>query len=234
MGIIDRIKTIIKANINDMLSKAEDPELILNQLVEDMRDAYKEARRQTTTALADESRLKAKYEKEREQVEHWQSRAELALRNGREDLAREALARKLEHERLMVEYDVAYKKQHSATEALINGLKALEKKIEEAKRKKDLLIAKAKRAEAAQTINATLADMGDESALEAFERVEEKVEKLEAHAEAEGKIAELEAASVEFEEEFAKLEGTSVDKELKALKTKMGLSSLPPAEEGKS
>ncbi|MGQ9707078.1 MAG: PspA/IM30 family protein [bacterium] len=231
MGIIDRIKTIIKANINDLLSKAEDPELILNQLIEDMRGTYKEARAQTTVAFADENMLKAKYEKEKKEVSHWQERAELALRSGREDLAREALARKLEHERLMVEYEVQYTKQHTATEALINGLKALEQKIEEAKRKKDLLIAKAKRAEAARTINTTLADMGDESAFEAFERMEERVEKIEATAVAEGKMAELEASTQKLEEEFAKLGHSDVDTELKALKAKLGLAELPPAGE---
>jgi len=231
MGIIERIKTIIKANINDMLSKAEDPELILNQLIEDMRGTYKEARAQTTVALADENMLKAKYEKEKSEVVHWQERAELALRSSREDLAREALARKLEHERLMVEYEVQLNKQHTATEALISGLSALEKKIEEAKRRKDLLIAKAKRAEAAQTINATLADMGDESAFDEFERMEEKVDKIEATAEAEGKMAELDASTVKLEDEFAKLGHSDVDTELKALKAKLGLAELPPAGE---
>jgi phage shock protein A len=229
MGIIDRIKTLIKANINDMLSKAEDPELILNQLIEDMRGAYKEARAQTTVALADENMLKDKFDKEKEAVDLWQGRAELALKNGREDLAREALSRKLEHERLMLEYENQYNKQHTATEALISGLSALEQKIEEAKRKKDLLIAKAKRAEAAQTINATLADMGDESAFEEFERMEEKVDKIEATAGAEGKMAEIEGSTKNLESEFEKLGSSDVDTELKALKAKMGLAELPPA-----
>jgi len=112
---------------------------------------------------------------------------------------------------------------------LKRGLVALDRKIDEATRKKDLIIARKKRAEAARTINRAVASIDDRSAFEAFGRVEEKVARFEATAEAEAEVAALEGTQ-DLEEEFKKLETGDVDVELKALKASLGLA-LAPGEE---
>ena len=234
MGIIERIKTIIRANINDLISKAEDPEKILNQLILDMRESYDEAKQQVKVAIADEKILTNKHEEVTEKVEHYKSGAEKALKKGDEELARKALARKIEVGKLAEEYRLQLDKQRQAVEILKSGLIALDNKIDEAKRKKDLLIARAARAEAAKTISETLEQITvDSGPFEAFERMSDKVEAIEASAEASTEMAALEAKRVSLDEELEALGDVDVEDELLVLKAEMGLEKpkeLPPEE----
>ncbi|UCH78050.1 MAG: PspA/IM30 family protein [Candidatus Coatesbacteria bacterium] len=238
MGVLERIAKVIEANLNSLLSSAEDPEKMLRQIMIDMREHYREAQRQVTIALADEKRLEAKYRQAKADTEEWQRRAVLALQKGREDLAREALLRKQETAAAASEYLTQLEQQSVLVERLKHGLVALDRKIDEASRKKELLLARQKRTEAAQTINRAVASLDDRSAFEAFARVEDKVAELEATTEAEAEVAAL-AATKDLEEEFKKLETGDVDVELKALKASMGLalaageplSALPEPEE---
>ncbi len=224
MGIIERIKTIIRANINDLISKAEDPEKILNQLILDMRESYDEAKQQVKVAIADEKILTNKHEEVTEKVEDYKSGAEKALKKGDEELARKALARKIEVGKLAEEYRLQLDKQRQAVEILKSGLIALDNKIDEAKRKKDLLIARAARAEAAKTISETLEQITvDSGPFEAFERMSDKVEAIEASAEASTEIAALEAKRVSLDEELEALGDVDVEDELLVLKAEMGL-----------
>jgi phage shock protein A len=239
MGVLERIAQSIEANINAMLSSAEDPEKMLEQLLIDMREQYREAQRQVTVAIADEKRLDAKYRKAKASADGWQRRAVLALQKGREDLAREALTRKQEDAVAATEYLSQLEQQSVLVERLKVGLVALDRKIDEAVRKKELIIARKRRAEAAQTINRAVASIDDRSAFGAFARVEEKVAQLEATTEAEAEVAALGSAR-DLEEEFKKLETGDVDVELKALKASLGLAltpgdvpqALPEADEG--
>ncbi len=241
MGVLERIAKIIEANLNAMLSSAENPEKMLEQLMVDMREQYREAQRQVTVAIADEKRLEAKYRKAKDGADEWQRRAVLALQKGREDLAREALLRKQEGAAAATEYLTQLEQQSILVERLKRGLVALDRKIDEATRKKDLIIARQKRAEAAQTINRAVSSIDDRSAFEALARVEEKVARLEATTEAEAEVAALESVK-NLEEEFKKLETGDVDVELKALKASLGLAlaagempqALPEGDEGES
>jgi phage shock protein A len=223
MGVLERIGKLIESNINSLLSTAEDPEKTLEQLMVDMREQYREAQRQVTMALADEKRLNAGYRKEKAEAEKWQKRAVLALQKGREDLAREALSRKQEHGAAAAEYLGQLEQQSILVEKLKSSLVALNRKIDEAGRKKTLIIARHKRAEAARSINRTVAALDDKSAFDAFARVEDKVTQLEATAEAEGEMASLVGAT-DLDAEFKELESGDVDEELKALKASMGLA----------
>ena len=241
MGVLERIAKIIEANLNAMLSSAENPEKMLEQLMVDMREQYREAQRQVTVAIADEKRLEAKYRKTKGGADEWQRRAVLALQKGREDLAREALLRKQEGAAAATEYLTQLEQQSILVERLKRGLVALDRKIDEATRKKDLIIARQKRAEAARTINRAVSSIDDRSAFEALARVEEKVARLEATTEAEAEVAALDSVK-DLEEEFKKLETGDVDVELKVLKASLGLAlaagempqALPEGEEGES
>src|SRR5690606_10651666 len=173
---------LIKSNINSLISSAEDPEKMLNQLVRDMTEQYGEAKQQVASAIADEKRLARKIEVETEQGAAWEKKAMLAVRAGNDALAREALGRRKEHDEHAAQYRKQWQQQKTAVDQLRLALKALNNKIEEAKRKKGVLIARQKRAEAQRQIHDTMAGLKNASAFSAFEEMEERVNELEAQA----------------------------------------------------
>jgi phage shock protein A len=225
MGIISRMSTLLKANINDLISRAEDPEKILNQLVVDMQEQLIEAKKQVAVAIADEKRLKKQLDNELNLGQEWEKKAMMAVRAGRDDLAKEALMRKTEHDKLATEYQAQWEAQKAAADKLRDALRQLNDKIEEAKRKKNLLIARKTRAEATEKINRTLSNLGDSSAFDAFNRMEEKIGKMEANAEAAQELNEHMTGDT-LSSKFKDLEANSGgDDALAALKQKMGMSS---------
>ena len=230
MGIWARISTLMKSNINAMISKAEDPEKVLNQLIIDMREQFLEARKQVAVAIADEKRLKRQYEQELEKAQEWEKKAMIAIKAGRDDLATQALARKAEHDRLGEEWQQQWVAQKQAADQLRDALTRLNAKIEEASRKKNLLIARAKRAEAQKKIHDVMSGIGDNSAFDTFSRMEEKVDREEAEAQAAVELAgETEGDALAGQ--FAALESSSAGQSdaLAALKAKMGVAPPPAA-----
>src|SRR2546427_2271662 len=97
MGIIDRLSTLIRSNINDLISRAENPQKVLEQLIVDMRSQLAKAKQQVASAIADEKRLSAQAEQEKKFAEDWEKRAVLAVQEGRDDLAKQGLLRHNEH-----------------------------------------------------------------------------------------------------------------------------------------
>ena len=223
MGILDRLSTMIKSNINDLISKAENPEKMLNQLITDMRTQLAKAKQEVAGAIADEKKLQAEAEREKKQAEEWERRAMLAVQESRDDLAKQALVRYNEHLQGAQQLHETWAKQRSETESLKNSLRMLNDKIEEAKRKKNILIARARRAEAQQRIQETMSGLSDKSAFESFERMAEKIEQNERRAIAAAEIQE-EFSGDALVKQFEVLEyhGTS-DQQLIELKMKMGL-----------
>lgn len=228
MGIWARISTLVKSNINAMISKAEDPEKILNQLIIDMREQFLEARKQVAITIADEKRLKQQYEAELEKSQEWEKKAMIAVKAGRDDLAAQALSRKSEHDNLAEQWQQQWVAQKQAADQLRDALGRLNAKIQEASRKKNLLIARAKRAEAQKKIQDTMSGMGDNAAFDTFARMEEKVMQQEAEAQASLELSgEIEGDKLASE--FKSLETSSVGQSdaLAALKAKMGVAPAP-------
>lgn len=224
MGLFSRIGTLLKANINDLVSKAEDPEKILNQLILDMKEQLIEAKKQVAVAIADEKRLKKQLDNELHMAREWEKKAMMAVRAGRDDLAKEALTRKQEHDDLTSEYKAHWEAQKAAADKLRDSLRQLNAKIEEAKRRKNLLIARQKRAEAQQTIQETMSGLNDTSAFDTFDRMSEKIERMEAEAEASAELAEGFSGD-QLASKFEDLETDhGGDEALAALKAKMGMS----------
>src|SRR2546423_6907683 len=189
MGIFSRLGTLIKSNLNDLISKAEDPEKMLNQVLTDMKTQLVEAKKQVAVAIGDEKRLKKQWEEQGAQSKEWERKAMLAVQAGDDELAKEALMRQKEHDDLSTQFEQQWHLQKQAVDKLKDQLRVLNNKIEEAKRKKNILIARAKRAEAQKTIQATMQGISDTSAFETFDRMAEKVEQAEAEAEAGGELA---------------------------------------------
>jgi phage shock protein A len=224
-----RLADLIKSNLNDLISRSEDPEKMLNQIVLDMGNQLLEAKRQVAQSIADEKRLAKQVEQETANAAEWERRAMLAVRSGDDALAKEALARKKEHQTLAEQFQDQWSKQKAAVEQLKLALRALNNKIEEAKRKKNLLIARKKRAEAQKAIQETMTGLKNASAFETFDRMAGRIEQMEAEAEAHAELNE-EASGDTLAHKFRELEVTKgADEDLTALKRKMGI--LPPEPE---
>jgi phage shock protein A len=222
MGLFSRFKRAVKSNINDMISKAENPEKMLNQLIVEMNEQLIESKKTVAASIADEKKLERQIGMNRDQADEWERKAMLAVRSGEDDMAKEALLRKQEYDNTIRQYQTQWQAQAEAVEQLKGALRQLQQKIEEAQRKKNLLIARAKRAEAQKRMQQTMSSMVDTSAFEVFDRMSEKVEQIEAEVDA---MREIEASGTgdSLERQFQALEASdsSADKLLDDLKAKM-------------
>jgi phage shock protein A len=226
MGIFSRLGTLIKSNLNDLISRAEDPQKMLNQIVLDMQNQLVEAKKQVAVSIADEKRLKKQLDEQGELSKEWERKAMLAVRQGDDGLAKEALRRKGEHDAQVAEYAKQWELQRQAVDKLKDQLRSLNDKIEEAKRKKNVLIARQKRAEAQRAIQDTMRGLSDTSAFDTFDRMAQRVDQIEAEAEAATELGG-ELTGDTLDKKFKALEATGVggDAALAELKAKMGLAA---------
>ncbi len=231
MGIFSRLGTLIKSNLNDLISRAEDPQKMLSQIVVDMQNQLVEARKQVAVSIADQKRLEKQRDEQNELSKEWERKAMLEVRAGDDGLAREALKRKAEHEKQLAEFSKQADLQRQAVDKLKDQLRTLNDKIEEAKRKKNILIARQKRAEAQRAIQDTMRGLSDSSAFDSFERMAQKVDQIEAEAEASTELG-AELTGDTLQQKFKALEttgGVGADHALAELKAKMGLGPVPEA-----
>jgi phage shock protein A len=216
MSIFDRFSRLLKSNINDAIDKAEDPEKMLKQIVEELNDDLLKVKTQVASAIATEKQLYQKHQQFQEEAEKWQARAELAVDKGDDELAREALQRKKTAQTTADGFRQQWEESKKSVGVLKENLGRLESKISEAQTKKELLIARSRRADAEKRIQQTLSKSGSSNALAAFERLEGKVNEKEAQAAAYGELA-----GDSLESRFEKLSaGPPVDDELALLKAK--------------
>jgi phage shock protein A len=191
-----------------------------------MRDQLAKAKQQVAAAIADEKRLRDQADAELKQAADWEKRAMLAVQENRDDLAKQALMRQQEHTSHGQQLMATWEAHRLETEKLKNSLRDLNDKIEEAKRKKNLLLARQRRAEAQKRIAATMGSMDEKSAFEAFQRMEERIDHNERTLKAAVEINE-EFSGDKLAGEFKQLEkaagGLSADQALLALKEKMGM-----------
>jgi phage shock protein A len=227
MGIFSRMMTVIRANINALIGKAEDPAKVLEQSLIDMRTSLAKTKQDVAAAIADEKKLQGQVEREKKQAEDWERRAMLAVNEGRDDLAKQALMRHAEHVQNAQQLHETWLRHKGDTEKLKDSLRQMNDKIEELKRKKNVLVARQKRAEAQRRIQETMSTMGDQSAFDTFQRMEERIDDMERQALAAAELAG-ELSGDTLQQEFKALEyHGSADQRLLELKQKMGL--LPSA-----
>jgi phage shock protein A len=208
---------------------------MLNQIIVDMRNQLAKAKQQVAAAIADEKRLRDQADAEFKLADDWEKRAMLAVQQGRDDLATQALLRQQEHLEHAQSLAMTWETHRAETEGLKQSLRDLNDKIEEAKRKKNLLLARQRRAEAQQRISQTMSGLSENSAFEAFNRMEEKITSNERKLLAAREI-EQEFTGDKLVTEFKQLErhagGAGADRQLAALKERMGMlpagSSEPP------
>jgi len=224
MGFFDRLSRLLRANLNDLVSKAEDPAKILDQSVADMQDDLVKLRQAVATAIASQKRLQNQADQAESQARTWYERAELALKKGEEDLARESLSRRKTFQDTATALSNQINAQSGQVETLKKSLLALEGKIAEAKTKKDMLKARAQAAQAQEQLQSAVGNLSTNSSMAAFDQMEEKVLSMEARSQA---AAEL--AGADLESQFAALEGSNVDEELDALKRRLDGGANPIA-----
>jgi phage shock protein A len=218
MGILDRMSRLIRANVNDIIDRAEDPEKMMNELLREMASSISEARTQVAAMIAQEKEIEADLHAAQRDAQQWQQKAELAVTRDRDDLAREALRRKNDAEELATVYEHHLQSQKEMVEKLKSQLRVLEAKHQEAESKRGILIARHRRAQAQHRINETFSSLPELSAASELDRMERQIRSSEAQAQA---MVELEQDSVEWQ--FAELEVDSdVEQQLAALKS--GLS----------
>lgn len=223
MGIFDRISRVVRANVNDMIDKAEDPEKVLEQSIREMGDDLVKMRQAVAQAIASQKRTEQQYQKNLSEANMWQQRAQLALTKGEEGLAREALVRKKTYADTAATLKAQLDAQVGQIDSLRRNLTALESKISEAKTKKDMLKARLSAAKANQQLQSTISNINASSAMSAFERMEDKVLQMEAVSQSAAEIA-----GYGEDVKWAQLEGgTAVDDELAALKAQLAGSPEP-------
>ena len=217
MPIFEKIRRIFNSNINDLLDRVEDPEKVLNQLLDDMQHELKEVKIQVAAAIRDANRFEAQYKENLENAQKWEKRAIVFIQNGDDVRAKEALRRKRAAADSADGFREQFEAQQQSVSVLKDGLTTLEQKIEEAKQKRALLIARQRRAEAERAIHQTVSGISDASTLNAFDRIQDKV--LDAEAEAEA-LSEMRQPSLE--DEFDKLDKKDeIDDELAKLKARL-------------
>jgi len=232
MGILTRIFNLFRATTSDLLDKAEDPEKMIKQMIADLESQKKKAKEQMTDALALQKRLERDTRKEHQEADKWEQKAILAVQNEKDDLAKEALTRKNEHNRRALDFEKQLEMHRNNANSLKESYQTMEDKIDEIKRKQGLLSVKQKQAEAQENIYKTIEGLGDTSGImDTIERAEEKVENLQARAEAYQEIS-MESNQESLEKKFKELEHESPDMEMELLELKK--RAALPAPEGKT
>jgi phage shock protein A len=221
-GIFSRMADIVKANINDLLNRAEDPEKMIRQMIVEMEEAVNKATASVGTAVANEKRLERQYLNQQDQIEGWHKKAELAVESGEDDLARRALERKTSVQEAISDLEAALEESRKTSGQLKQQLQQLKAKLDEARTRQGALIARRRAAEARKQIAKGMSGVGDD-AFSSFERFRNRVETEEAEADAHQEIAGSDSS---LTTEFTKLERKQVvDAELDQLKKKMGKSN---------
>jgi phage shock protein A len=216
MALLERVSTLIRANLNDLIDKAENPETMIKQVILDMENQLLQVKTQVAISIADEHVLEKKQQENEESERQWRRRAELAVDKHDDALARSALERSMSYKQMAESFRQQVEDQKTQVENLKNALLKLQQKLEEARSKSELLIAKHRRSRALNKAGAAGKTMGNDTGAAAFDRMKSKVQQTEAVAQATSELLDD-----NVEERFAAMEKQGeVDRLLEELKAK--------------
>jgi phage shock protein A len=220
-GIMDRLSRLIRANVNDLIDNAEDPEKMIDQILRDMQESITMARAQVAAMIAQEKELELDAAETKKLAAEWGRKAERAVTAGKDDLAREALRRKRDNEENSAIYSEQLGVQSQAVAKLKDQLRQLEAKYQTTLGARDTLIARQRRAKAQRQVAEAVVVFTPLDPSSELDRMERKIRSEEAHA-----MAALEIGGDSFEAQFQALDSESdVEDELQALKNSLGASS---------
>jgi phage shock protein A len=219
MGLLERVSTLIRANLNDMIDHAEDPEKMIKQVILDMENQYLQVKTQVAVSIADLHILEKRLRENDDSSRDWMRKAELAVDKNRDDLARAALDRFQTVERLAQSFREQVEDQRTQVDILKSALQKLNAKLDEAKSKRDLLIARHRRGIALGKAARAQSTLGDQSKSAAFDRLNERATRTEALA-----GAEVELLTDDVDEKLTSLDrDTEVERLLTELKARRSL-----------
>jgi phage shock protein A len=221
MALLERVSTLIRANLNDLIDKSENPEKMIKQVMLDMQNQFVQLKTQVAISIADQHMLEKKHKEHEEAMADWLRKAERAVDKQQDDLARAALERYRSLQQLTQSYAEQVQDQKVQVESLKASLHKLEQKLGEAQSKREVLLARHRRSQVATRANHAQAAMGDRSKLATFDRLKQQVH----HAEAVSQ-AETELASDDVTEQLVRLEKhDEIEKLLTEIKTRRGLTN---------
>lgn len=216
MALLERVSTLIRANLNDMIDKAEDPEKLIKQVILDMQNQLLQVKTQVAITIADQHLLEKKRKENEDAAVEWRRKAELAVDKKQDDLARAALERSITYDELAKSFAEQVGDQKAEVDNLKNALNKLEAKLAEAQNKSDLLIAQHRRARALNKASDARAAMGDGSKAAVYDRLKRKVARDEAVAQ-----AKTEMITDSIDDRFAAMEkDEAIDKLLAEIKNR--------------
>jgi phage shock protein A len=216
MALLERVSTLIRANLNDLIDKAEDPEKMIKQVILDMQNQLMQVKTQVAIAIADQHVLEKKQKENADKEAEWMRKAELAVDKKQDDLARAALERSMSYKQMAGSFDSLVADQTTEVDSLKSALHKLQQKLAEAESKSDMLIAQHRRSRALAKASDAQMAIGDKSKVATFERMKSKVR----HAEAVSH-AKAEMASDNVEDKLAALEKQDeIEKLLKEIKAR--------------
>jgi phage shock protein A len=219
MGLLERVSTLIRANLNDLVDRAEDPEKMIKQVILDMENQYIQVKTQVAVSIADQHMLEKKLNELEDQGKDWMRKAEISVDKKEDDLARAALDRYQTSLRLSQSYREQVNDQISQVDALKGALVKLEQKLEEAKSKRDILLARHRRSIALGKAARAQTGLGENSKSASFDRLKDRVHHTEAVA-----TAEVELITDDMGERLSRLDrDVEVDRLLADLKSRRGL-----------
>ena len=221
MAIFKRISDVLRANINDLIDRAEDPEKMVKQIIIDMEDQLTGATQALGQAMASEKQAQRQLEQAKTSAQDWENKAKMALQNGNEPLARQALEQKVNVEKNIAQLQASYDSIAQQTAQMRDNVQLMRNKLDEARARQNLLIARAKMAEAQKGIATSISSANSTSAFSKLDKMERKIEGKEAEAAAFSEMAgDVLQESID---EFKAMEtNAAVDSELERLKKSLG------------
>ena len=219
MAIFERLSDLVRANINDLIDKAENPEKMVKQIIIDMEDQLRKATQGLGTAMGSLNQVKNQLEGAKAQSASWQAKAKTCLEQGNEDLAKQALDNKVKQDQMVAKYTEMSNTMESQVNEIKSQIDILKAKLEEARSKQAMLVARSQMADAQSQMAKTLGNMDSKSAFAKMDKMEQKIEQKEAQAAAFSEVSGVQEAE---NDPFKKMDhDNAVNEELEKLKKEL-------------
>ena len=222
MALLERVATLVRANLNDLIDKAEDPEKVIKQIILDMENQLLQVKTQVAIAIADQHLLEKKQKENEEKVSEWQRKAELAVSKKQDDMARGAIERSISYKQMSESFTQQVADQKTQVDNLKSALSKLEQKLAEAQNRSDLLIAQQRRARAVGKATDAHLKITDASSAAGFDRMKNKVMRNDAVSQAKAEMVGTDS----LDDKFARMEKEDeVERLLQEIKSRHGQSA---------
>ena len=219
MAIFERLSDLVRANINDLIDKAEDPEKMVKQIIIDMEDQLRKSTQSLGTAMGSLNSVKKQMETAQAQSNNWQAKAKTCLEQGNEELAKQALENKVKQDQMVAQYQEMVTSMETQVNEIKSQIDIMKQKLEEARSKQAMLVARSQMADAKKQMSKSLGNMDTKSAFAKMDKMEQKVAQKEADADAFSEVSGVQTVDTD---PFAKMEKESaVNAELEKLKNEM-------------